>query len=124
MLCESDENRILAEFVLNTIMKFFLEYVTSHEQGNAEVSESDTRIHATNKCMCGKIINRAFDYRSVLGKRPWALKHTSRFWPAWALTRDILSIRLYRSCYIDPLKCGTWALVREWALARDTTVYM
>ncbi len=38
MLCESDENRILAEFMLNTIMKFFLEYVTLHEQGNAEVS--------------------------------------------------------------------------------------
>ena len=54
-------------------------------------------------------------YRSVPGKRPWALKHTSRFWPAWALTRDI-SIRLYRSCYIDPLKWGTWTL------ARDTTV--
>ena len=34
-------------------------------------------------------------------------------------TRDITS---YRSCYIDPLKCSTWALTREWALARDTTV--
>ena len=45
-----------------------------------------------------------WDYRSVLGKHPWALKHTLRFWPAWALTRDIISIRLYRSCYIDPLK--------------------
>ena len=60
MLCESDENRILAEFVLNTIMKFFLEHVTSHEQGNAEVSESDTQVikindshwHiTTNECM-------------------------------------------------------------------------
>ena len=48
MLCESDENRILAEFVLNTIMKFFLEHVTSHEQGNAEVSESDTQIIHTD----------------------------------------------------------------------------
>ena len=43
-------------------------------------------------------------YHSVPDKCPWALKHTSRFWPAWALTRDIISIRLYRSCYIDPLK--------------------
>ena len=33
-----------------------------------------------------------------------------------------LAIRLYRSCYSGPLKCGTWALTREWALARDTTV--
>jgi hypothetical protein len=44
MLCESDENRILAEFMLNTIMKFFLEYVTLHEQGNAEVSESNSAV--------------------------------------------------------------------------------
>ena len=29
---------------------------------------------------------------------------------------------MYRSCYIDPLKCGTWALTREWALACDTMV--
>ena len=57
-------------------------------------------------------------YRSVPGKRPWALKHNSRFWPAWALTQDQNSIRLYRSCYSDPLKCGTWAL------ARDTMVIM
>ena len=45
-----------------------------------------------------------YTYRSVLGKLPWVL------------TRDITSICLHRSCYIDPLKCGTWAL------ARDTTV--
>jgi hypothetical protein len=63
-----------------------------------------------------------YHYRSVTGKRPWALKHYSRFWPAWALTWDQNPIRLYRSCYSDPLKCGTWALTREWALARDTTV--
>ena len=48
MLCESDENRILAEFMLSTIMRFFLEYVTSHEQGNAEVSiiinQTDARV--------------------------------------------------------------------------------
>ena len=29
---------------------------------------------------------------------------TLRFWPAWALIQDIISIHLYRSCYIDPLK--------------------
>lgn len=39
MVCESDENRMLAEFLLSTIMKFIQEYVTSHEQGNAEVSQ-------------------------------------------------------------------------------------
>ena len=55
-------------------------------------------------------------YCSVLGKRPWALKHKWQFWPAWALTRDITSMRLYRSCYIDPMKCGAWALTQEWAL--------
>ena len=55
-------------------------------------------------------------YRSVPGKRPWALKHNLRFWTAWALTQDQNSICLYRSCYSGPLKCGTWAL------AQDTTV--
>ena len=35
---------------------------------------------------------------------------------AWSLTRDITSIPLYRSCYIDPLKRATWALTL------DTTV--
>ena len=63
-------------------------------------------------------------YRSVPGKRPWALKHNLRFQPAWALTRDINSICLYGSCNSDPLKFGTWALTREWALAWDTTVYI
>ena len=42
MVCELDENRILAEFMLSTIMKFMQEHVTSHEQGNAEVSNSNT----------------------------------------------------------------------------------
>ena len=68
------------------------------------------------------IIFGQYTYRSVPGKHPWALKHNSLFWPAWTLTRDIFSIRLYRSCYIDCLKCGTWVLTREWALAWDTTV--
>ena len=47
------------------------------------------------------------------------LNITCDFRPAWVLiiTQDINSIRLYRSCYIDPLKCGTWVL------ARDTTVH-
>ena len=63
------------------------------------------------------------NYRSVLGKCPWALKHNSRFWPAWALSIwDINSIHLYRSCYIDPLKCH-WVLTLEWALAQDTTAW-
>ena len=33
------------------------------------------------------------------------------------------SICLYGSCNSDPLKFSTWVLTREWALARDTTVY-
>ena len=45
------------------------------------------------------------------------LKHNLLFWPTWVLTQDIISMRLYRSCYIDPLKCTTWAHIREWALA-------
>ena len=66
----------------------------------------------------------SYIYRSVPGKRPWALKHNSRFWPAWALTQNINSICLYGSCNSDPLKFSTWALTREWALAWDTTGYI
>ena len=32
--------------------------------------------------------HRSLHYCSVPGKRPWALKHNSQFWPAWALTWD------------------------------------
>ena len=61
-------------------------------------------------------------YSSVPGKCSWALNIPRDFWPAWALTWDQNSIRLYTSCYSGPLKCGTWALTREWALAQDTTI--
>ena len=58
-------------------------------------------------------------YHNVPGKCPWALQHNLRFWPARALTRDKNFICLYRSCYIEPLKWGTWALTQEWAFARN-----
>ena len=51
-------------------------------------------------------------YRSVLGKRPWTLKRNSWFWSIWALTWNQNSIRLYKSWYNGPLKCGTWCLPR------------
>ena len=75
-----------------------------------------------NTCMYNDVIFTFFKiYRSVTGKRLWALKHNSRFWPAWALTRDIISICLYRSCYIDPLKYYiTWALTWECGTLRYT----
>ena len=38
-------------------------------------------------------------YCSFLSRRTWILKHNLLFWPTWALTLDITSIRLYRSCY-------------------------
>ena len=53
-----------------------------------------------------------YTYRSVLGKRPWALM------PACVLTQDQNPIHLHRSCYSGPLKCGTQALTR------DTTVLL
>ena len=65
-----------------------------------------------------------YEYHSVPGKRPWALKHNSQFWSARALTWDQNSIRLYRSCYRGPLKCGTSVLTREWVPARDTMVHV
>ena len=66
--------------------------------------------------------HRSLYYHSVLGKRPGHF-NIPRFRPAWALTWDIISIHLHVSCYLYPLKFGTWALsTREWVLARDTTV--
>ena len=67
--------------------------------------------------MCGQPLLICM-YHSVPGKHP----HTSQCWPAWALTWDRIFIRLYRSCYIDLLKWGIWALTQKWALARDTMV--
>ena len=60
----------------------------------------------------------------VFPQCPWVSAHNSRFWPTWVLTWDQNPIRLtmYGNCYSGPLKCSTWALTREWALARDTTV--
>jgi len=37
-VCELDENRLLAESTLSTLIKLIQEHVTSHEQKNAEVS--------------------------------------------------------------------------------------
>ena len=88
----------------------------------------------------------------VPGKRPWWLKHNSRyrFWPAWVFTWDQNSICLYRSCWvlvipsvsrvnmwaltpgynvklirIDPMKCGRRMGAYsgvQWALVRNSTV--
>ena len=38
-------------------------------------------------------------------------------------TRDITFICLYRSCYIDPLKCTTWALTRECIESPDPSMH-
>ena len=48
------------------------------------------------------------------------IHETLQFQQAWVLTWDINCMYLYGSCYIDPLKFGTWELSEEWALAQDT----
>ena len=50
----------------------------------------------------GTVIQWTIPY-SVLGKCPWALKHTSQFWPVWALTRDQNSVHLYRAATVAPV---------------------
>ena len=45
------------------------------------------------------------------------LNITHKFGPHGRLPGIKNSVCLYRSCYIDPLKWGTWALTWEWALA-------
>ena len=74
---------------------------------------------------CAYIAKHFWAFAHTVHVVSWvSAQHTSLFWPAWALTQDRISIRLYRSCYIDPLKCGTWGLTWEWALAWDTIVHM
>ena len=41
-----------------------------------------------------------------------------------ARMQDKTTIRLNRSYYSGPLKCGTWALTWEWVLAQVTMIYM
>ena len=41
MVCELDENRLLAEMVLTNITRLIREHVTSHEQKNAEASRTE-----------------------------------------------------------------------------------
>ena len=71
-----------------------------------------------------KDTERRYVYYTVLSRvsTHGRLNINSRLWTTWALTRDQDSIRLYRCCYSASLKCGTWALTQERALARDTTV--
>jgi hypothetical protein len=56
----------------------------------------------------------------VPGKHSLELRHTCtcslQFWPASALTCDITF-----KCYIDPMKCGIWALTCTYV---DTTVLL
>ena len=62
-----------------------------------------------------------FLWRYTVVSRVSTVKHSLWFWSAWALTCDINSICLYKSCYIGPLKplkCDTWA----WALAWGTMI--
>ena len=42
----------------------------------------------------------------------------SLFWPTWTLTQDQNPMHLYKSCYIDPLKCGHGRLPRSGHLPR------
>ena len=100
----------------------------SSKQSNTHTGSFSLPINAGYYYLTLRVLNNnnTVYYNSVPGKRPWALKHNSWFCSEWALTRDITSIILclYGGCYINPLNCVTWALTREWALARDTRVIL
>ena len=53
---------------------------------------------------------------------PWALKCNLRFRPSWVLTQDINSMFVWKLQKWPLQKFGTWAVTREWVIARDTTV--
>ena len=50
LVCELDENRLQAEYVLSQIIRVVQESVTSHEQKNAEVSRIRTHTVAYYQC--------------------------------------------------------------------------
>ena len=49
-------------------------------------------------------------------------QHASRFGPHRHLLRTEFPYICIEVATLTPLKCGTWGLTREWALAWDTTV--
>ena len=57
------------------------------------------RLHA-NRALTLKYMYHSVSWVSTHGR----LNKKLRFWPTWALTWDIASIRLYRTCYIDKYK--------------------
>ena len=60
-------------------------------------------------CMTHTVVSRVSTHGS--------LNITCEFGPHGRLPGIKISC-LYRSCYIDSLKCSTWVLTREWALAQ------
>ena len=59
--------------------------------------------------------NRSYYYYIVF----WALKYDSVFACMSAYPGDYC-LRVYRSCYVDSIKCGAWVLTQEWELAQYT----
>ena len=49
----------------------------------------------------------------------WTLKYDSIFACISAYPGDYC-LRVYRSCYVDSIKCGAWVLTQEWELAQYT----
>ena len=120
LVCLPLENYCFKCLVYTSVLRCYCSVLTAEQSGR------DTAI-MTPHCVCDgstmwyRMPHQQAIYRSVPGKRPWVLKHNSRFSPAWALTRDQNPIRLYRSCYSGPLKCGTWALARDTTVMATTT---
>ena len=59
-------------------------------------------------------------YRSVPDKRPWALKHNSQYWPAWAIKIPSVCIE---DATVAPWNAVHWCLPRSGRLP-GTLLYM
>ena len=69
------------------LLQYYIKYIerisSAHEAAKKCLSTHALIILHVYLTQCNK-----HTYCSVPGKRPWVLKHTSRFWPTWALTRN------------------------------------
>ena len=66
MVCELDENRLLAGMVLTNITRLIREHVTSHEQKNAEASRTE---HISNSIQIRFKFNLLYRYCSRLRRQ-------------------------------------------------------
>ena len=98
--------------LLFALLSFLLLYILYHAGHYPVLRALDYKVtqrHHPLSYTVSKVANLYPMFYYCHSVQPWMLKHNPWFWPSpQMLTQDINSIHLYRSCYIYPLKYGTW----------------